>query len=117
MWNFKTKDDDLIYIENISKAKFLGTTIDGKVILEDFEENKAEQLWQKGNPDEKGYFILVPSLPSSVTVPKVITAISESGLEIKGNITLRWIPSLIDIFLGQLIKLIQVQITSEFHQY
>ena len=70
----------------MSKTKVLETTNDNQVILEDFEENKAEQLWQKGNPDEKGYFILVPSLPSSVTVPKVITAISENGLEIKGNI-------------------------------
>ena len=116
LWNFKFRDDGLLYIENISKTKVLEAKSDGKVILEDFEENKAEQLWQKGNPDAKGYFILVPSLSSSVKVPKVITAISESGLEIKGNITLRWIPSLIDIFLGQLIKLIQVQITSEFHQ-
>ena len=86
LWNFKTKDDGLIYIENMSKTKVLETTNDNQVILEDFEENKAEQLWQKGNPDEKGYFILVPSLPSSVTVPKVITAISENDLEIKGNI-------------------------------
>ena len=62
MWNFKTKDDNLIYIENISKAKFLGTTIDGKVILEDFEENKAEQLWQKGIPNGEGYFTLTNGL-------------------------------------------------------
>ena len=89
LWKFKTKDDGLIYIENTSKTKVLETTNDNQVILEDFEENKAEQLWQKGNPDAKGYFILVPSLSSSVTVPKVITAISESGLEIKGNILLR----------------------------
>ena len=58
MWNFKSKHDDLIYIENISKAKFLGTTIDGKVILEDFEENKAGQLWEKGMPNGEGYFTL-----------------------------------------------------------
>ena len=61
-WNFKTKDDDLIYIENISKAKFLGTTIDGKVILEDFEENKAGQLWEKGMPNGEGYFTLTNGL-------------------------------------------------------
>ena len=60
-WNFTTKDD-LLYIENISKAKFLGTTIDGKVILEDFEENKAEQLWQKGIPNSEGYFTLTNGL-------------------------------------------------------
>ena len=58
-----------------------------KVTLETFVEAKVQQLWKKGEPDAKGYFILVPSLASSVTVPKVITAFSESGLEIKGNIT------------------------------
>ena len=112
-WNFNQTKDDLIYIENISKTKVLGATNDGKVILVDFQENKAEQLWKKGEPDTEGYF----SLENYYVLPKFMTAISESGLEIKGNITLRWIPSLIDIFLRQLIKLIQVQITSEFHQY
>ena len=62
MWNFKSKHDDLIYIENISKAKFLGTTIDGKVILEDFEENKAGQLWEIGTPNSEGYFTLTNGL-------------------------------------------------------
>ena len=62
MWNFKTKNDDFIYIENISKTKFLGTTSDGQVILEDFEENKAEQLWKKGMPNAEGYFTLTPGL-------------------------------------------------------
>ena len=88
-WNFKSKDDDLIYIENTSKTKVLERTNDNQVILEDFEEDKAEQLWKKGEPDDEGYFILESSV-----VPMVITAISESGLEIKGNLTLRWIPSL-----------------------
>ena len=62
MWNFKSKDDGLIYIENISKAKFLGTTIDGNVVLEDFEENKAGQLWKKGIPNSEGYFTLTNGL-------------------------------------------------------
>ena len=82
-WNFKTKDD-LIYIENISKTKFLGTSSDGDVILEDFEEGKAQQLWKKGKPNGKGYFTLKNS-----NGPKIITAISASILKIKGNITLR----------------------------
>ena len=86
MWNFTIKEE-LIYVENINETKVWGTTNDGKVILEIFEEDKAEQLWEKGEPDAKGYFVLVPSLASFVTVPKVITAISESGLEIKGIIT------------------------------
>ena len=56
----------------------------GKVILEDFEEGKAHQLWKKGELDAEDYLTLENS-----GVPKVLTAISESSLEIKGNITLR----------------------------
>ena len=85
-WIFKPKDNDLIYIENTSKAKILGATSDGNYILEDSEEGKAHQLWKKGEPDAEDYFTLENS-----GVLKVLTAISESGLEIKGNITLRWI--------------------------
>ena len=83
-WVFKPKGDDLIYIENTSKTKVLETTNDNKVILEDFEEDKAEQLWKKGKPDAEGFFALENS-----EMPKFITAISERGLEIQGNITLR----------------------------
>jgi hypothetical protein len=84
LWTFKTKDDDLIYIENTSKTKVLGVTSDGKVILEDFEEGKAHQLWKKGKLDSEYYFTLENS-----GVPKVLAAISESSMEIKGNITMR----------------------------
>ena len=61
-----------------------GATSDGKVIQEVFVEGKTDQLWKKGKPDAEGYFTLENS-----GVPKVITAISESGLEIKGNIRQR----------------------------
>ena len=64
----------------------MGATIDGKVILEDFEENKFFQLWRKGELDAEDYFTL-----ENAAVPKVLTAISDSSLEIKGNIILRWI--------------------------
>ena len=84
MWNFESKNDGLICIENTSKTKVLGATSDGKVILEDFEEGKAHQLWTKGELDAEDYFTLENS-----GVPKVLTAISESSLEIKGNITMR----------------------------
>ena len=77
-WNFKT-NDDLIYIENISKAKGLGTANDSKVILEDFKVDKAGQLWKKGIPNAEGFFTFENSV-----VPKVITFIS-GHLEIKGN--------------------------------
>ena len=58
----------------------MGATIDGKVILEDFEENKFFQLWRKGELDAEDYFTLEnKGLPS-----KVLTAISENSLEIQG---------------------------------
>ena len=81
-WNFKAKDD-LIYIKNISKTKTLQTQPLG-VYLRDFEEDEAEQLWKKGEPNGEGYFILENS-----SVPKVLTASSSRHLEIQGNITLR----------------------------
>ena len=59
-----------------------------KVTLETFVKGKAEQLWKKGEPDAEGYFTLENS-----KVPKVITAYSDLDLEIKGNITLKWITS------------------------
>ena len=74
----------MVYIENISKTKVLEATNDGEVILEDLKEDIAEQLWKKGAPDADGFFTLENS-----NVPKVLTAISSSGLQIKGNITLR----------------------------
>ena len=83
-WNFKTKDDDLIYIENTSKTKVLGATRDGKVIQEVSVEGKANQLWKKGKPDAEDYFTLENS-----GEPKLLTAVSESGLEIKGKIIMR----------------------------
>ena len=86
LWNFKTKDNDLIYIENTSKTKVWGVTSDGKVIQEVFVADKAEQLWKKGKPDAEGYITLESK---KVLLPMVLTAISETGLEIKGNITLR----------------------------
>ena len=88
MWVFSS-NDSLIFIGNINKEKVLQATSDGKVIQEWYVVGKAEQLWKKGKPDAEGYFIL----ESHSKVPKIITAISESGLEIKGNITLRWITS------------------------
>ena len=83
-WVFKSKRGDLIYIENSSKKWVLGAKSDGRVIQEVFVEGKAGQLWKKGKPDAEGYF----TLESHSEMPKVITGISESGLEIKGNITL-----------------------------
>ena len=82
-WNFKTKDDS-VYIENISKRKVLEITEDGQVILDVLEENKAEQLWKKGQPNAKDFFTL-----ENCKVPRVLTASSSSSLEIIGNTNLR----------------------------
>ena len=80
-WSFKTKNDDLISIENTSKTKVLEATSDSKVIEEAFVEGKADQLWIKGEPDADGYFTLTNS-----ETEKVLTAISSDAFEFKGNI-------------------------------
>ena len=93
MWNFKTNlisndsepvkgKENWIYIENKSKAKFLGTAKYGsKVILD-----KAAQVWKQGVPNTEGYFIVENF---KAVQGKVITAISSSGLEIRGNTPLK----------------------------
>ena len=88
-WIFNQTKNGLIYIENISKAKRLGTTNDSKVILEDLKEDRAGQLWKKGERNADGYFTL-----ENHKVPKIMTAISPDSLEIQGNITFRCISSL-----------------------
>ena len=67
----------------------MGTKNDDEVILEVYEEDKAEQLWKKGTPNAEGYSTL-----ESSKVPKIMTAISPDSLEIQGNITFRCISSL-----------------------
>ena len=82
MWNFRIKGD-LVYIEN-NLTKVLEATNDSKVILEDFEEGKAYQLWKKGEVDTEDYFTLENS-----KLPKVMTAVYSAHrkvLEIRGNI-------------------------------
>ena len=88
LWIFKPKDNDSIYgyIEITSKSKVLGAASDGTVIPEAKKPSSQEQLWKKGEPDAEDYFTLENS-----GVPKVLTAISEIDMEIKGNATLRWI--------------------------
>ena len=90
-WSFKTKDD-LIYIENISQEKFLESSSDGDVILKDFEEDKAQQLWKKGKLDAEGYFTLESQTPDSFILSS--SASNSSILQIRGIITLCWIVNL-----------------------
>ena len=82
-WIFTPKGNEWI-IENNSETKVLEATSDSKVIFKDFDEGKAEQLWKKGELDAEGYFTLENS-----GVPKVLTAMPENELEIKGKITMR----------------------------
>ena len=88
-WTFKTRDDDdFIYIENIRNTrKVLGATKNGEVIEEFFVENQPNQLWKRGKADAQHYFTLRNKL--KFKAPMVLTAITKSSLEIKGNITLR----------------------------
>ena len=82
-WTFITEDDDEICIQNTSNTMVLGATSENKVIQESLVEDKDAQLWRKGVPDSEGYFTLQNS--EGLTI-KVLTAISDSSLEIKGNI-------------------------------
>ena len=84
-WNFKTKDDDIIYIENTSEEKVLEFSNEGGPNLVNLEEGKAQQLWKKGKANAEGYFTL-KSYGSFA-----LTAVSETKLQLSGNITLRWI--------------------------
>ena len=79
-WNFRTKDN-YIHIENASKEKVLESSIDSKVIEESFMDGKLEQLWMQGKTRTDGYFTL-----SSSESHKLMTAVSASVLEIKGNV-------------------------------
>ena len=72
-----------IHIQNSNTEKVLGTTHDGKVIEEDLDLDKPEQLWRIGRPNSEGYFILENSKMVDEKL-KVMTAISESSLEIRG---------------------------------
>ena len=82
-WVFKPKTN-LIYIQNILTKKVLGATNDGQVIREDYEEGKAQQLWKKGEPNAEGYFTL-----ENFNRTEIMTAVSSSILQIKGNLTLK----------------------------
>ena len=57
---------------------------EGSNKIQIFRIVKTEQLLKKKWPDDEGYFIF-----ESFAVPKAITAISDSGLEIKFNLTQR----------------------------
>ena len=69
-------------LETESKKKVLGNT-GNNVLPQDFK-NTPGQLWKKGEVNTEGYFTLVNSDKKHKS-PKFLTAISASGLEIKGT--------------------------------
>ena len=70
----------MIYIENSSDNNNVLGVNDIKVIPEVRNPIEASQLWIKGEENAQGYF----TLQNSKTL-KFLTAISASGLEIKGG--------------------------------
>ena len=87
-WNFKAGKDGLIYITKLPEKKVIGITGTNWCTLENFVEDKTDQLWKKGKPDNEGYFTLENS-----TVPKLITVTSSGftegtesfGFKLEGN--------------------------------
>ena len=77
------KQKNLLYIFNLSQNKYLGTSSNGEVILEEFEKDKPQLLWIKGKSNPRGYFTLENCTQEKI--PKTMTAMSSSILRIKGN--------------------------------
>ena len=74
----------MVYVENTSKNKFLGT-FDDVYHDETLLLNSVGQMWKKGSATNEGYFTLLD--PNS---QKVLTASSSHCLEIKGKL-LKWL--------------------------
>ena len=78
----RTANDNItVEISDYEEIDFTQLADDG------FTIDVPEKLWIKANTDIEGYFTL-----ENFKVPKVLTAVSSSELEIKGKIMLRWIP-------------------------
>ena len=77
----------MIQIKHDSINKVLGIANGVKVIEEEIQEDKPEQLWKIGEANTEGYFTLENS-----KLPKVMTADHSASYKvlvvIKGNITL-----------------------------
>ena len=93
IWNFKINlfnndsepvkgKENWIYIENGSKAKFFGIKKYGSEVI--LDSGQVPQQWIQGVPNAEGYFTL--KSVNFYSDGKVITAISSSGLEVRGNI-------------------------------
>ena len=64
----------------------MATNVNQDILEENFEEDKAAQLWKTGKPDAEGYLTLTSELLQNLpNLTWVITATSESDLKIKGK--------------------------------
>ena len=81
-WKLKQINDTFFIIENLSNGMVLGTENGSKVVKEEAKETKEKtsQMWEKGNQDSEGYFVLI-----GVSSKKALTAHSSDVLEIKGT--------------------------------
>ena len=70
----------MIYVKNDSIDTVVEMENAGRVIEEEIQEGKLEQLWKIGEPDTEGYFTLENS-----KVPKLLTFVSPCSLRIEGN--------------------------------
>ena len=77
-WNLRA-EGKMVYVENTSKNKFLGT-FDDVFHDETLLLNSVGQMWKMGIATNEGYFTLLD--PDS---QKVLTASSSHCLEIKGK--------------------------------
>ena len=73
------KNGSMGYIASSEKDIGLGITGDSVHEVTSYQ-NDATQIWKKGKPDSDGYFTL-----TSLRSQKVLTAISDQILEIKGR--------------------------------
>jgi hypothetical protein len=76
-WTFVEKNS-LMIIKNTSNNKVLGSTADGKVILEEFSEANIGQQWIQSKANSEQYF----TFKNAVSM-KFLTAISNDALEVK----------------------------------
>ena len=66
--------------DSSNKVLAIGNSV--KVIDEEFQEDKPEQLWKIGDANAEGYFTLENS-----KVPKLLTFIGPFSLRIEGKLS------------------------------
>ena len=81
-WKFIKCEDQTFYIKNRRNQGVLTPTEnDDSVIEAELKSNDANQLWQRGEENEDGYFEIINTLSK-----KKLAAMSAVKLEVKGTI-------------------------------